>query len=157
MGIRSQGYAGLPGRGPWMILADCPAASHNTVYSAEGRRGKPRCICPRALVLRQERIDKRRGEYKSGTVLRRNCGRPQPVAETLTRPIIGACRTRLDVVDAAIKSSRGHAAMRALCATCPVQPRCRDWVLKAEEPAGSWSGVLGGLDPLQRRNIREAV
>jgi hypothetical protein len=39
---------GLPGRGPWRILSQCPSRLHNAPGAAHGA---DRCICPRAIVL----------------------------------------------------------------------------------------------------------
>lgn len=45
---------------PWKILDECPAKNHNTVHSSRGYRGHPKCICPRALVLRGIELDRAR-------------------------------------------------------------------------------------------------
>ena len=42
---------GLPGGGPWRVLADCPSRLHNTYNSARGGSRRPNpCVCPHALA-----------------------------------------------------------------------------------------------------------
>jgi hypothetical protein len=49
----------LNGGGPWKILQDCPAKRHNTVSAALGRSGaEVQCVCPRALALRPEGLQR---------------------------------------------------------------------------------------------------
>jgi len=48
---------------------------------------------------------------------------------------------------------RQVAAARAVCGRCPVQAPCRDWALRAGEPAGIW----GGTTPEERRVLRRRL
>lgn len=57
----------LPGRGPWRVLAECPALLHNSVRSVTKGRPEHRCICPRGLALlelEKQRSTQRRIAYR---------------------------------------------------------------------------------------------
>jgi WhiB family redox-sensing transcriptional regulator len=49
-------------------------------------------------------------------------------------------------------AARQIAAAKAVCARCPAAAECRDWALRAGEPAGIW----GGTTPEERRALRRA-
>ena len=55
-------WTNLPGVGPWKVLDNCPAPRHCTLTSARGKPGDPtsRCICPRALALREKDLARSR-------------------------------------------------------------------------------------------------
>jgi WhiB family transcriptional regulator, redox-sensing transcriptional regulator len=42
-----------------------------------------------------------------------------------------------------------EAQAKAVCVTCPVLARCRDWALRVREPDGVW----GGLSPAEREQL----
>jgi hypothetical protein len=159
MGIKFQGYSGLPGGGPWRILTNCPAPNHNSKRAAEGRGGLGRCVCPRGLDLYRERQESQ-GLYRKRKKERlRAEGKPitpprpgLPRGEiTIPMPDLSAGRCRkkwnISTVDAAIMGNAGVPAMKQLCEDCPVLDECRDYVIAAERPQGSWGGVWGGLAP----------
>lgn len=169
----------LPGGGPWLILENCPASRHNTLYAAVkgGRKGggHPRCICPRALFRKQEDLDSRR-VYHHDSYLRRRAAKAargekitrDPITNAVTTtkvrqtPIpdmtLAICGTPAGrkTFDAVIgKCSRENiAAAKLLCDSCPIAPACRRWVLGAEEKPGSWYGVYGGMSPAERKAAR---
>jgi hypothetical protein len=47
-------------------------------------------------------------------------------------------------------AARQVATARAICARCPVTTQCREWAVRAGEPAGIW----GGTTPDERRLLR---
>lgn len=173
---------GLPGGGPWRILDECPAMSHNTGYAAQKgarRRGDKRdaprhkCICPRALVRLSEiktlRIEGRmaRGERKlpedhNPGGRPRDSGAPQYLRNT--RPgarrrdlSAGLCRTPLGmfIMDEAAENrwaGESLAKAKEMCAGCPVNEDCLGWATDGERTPGAWTGMYGGLTHMERRD-----
>lgn len=150
---------GLPGGGPWRILENCPSRRHNTMNASRGKNNDGRCICPRGVHLLKasargweaNRIRKPRLRAQSKIV-------PPDMPDLST----GACSTdeyrqiaRDGQNDATYLGAVGaRDAARAVCLQhCPVQLQCRDYILAAERPAGSWGGVWGGLDVDERKRI----
>lgn len=166
------------GRGPWRILAECPAKLHNTVRAVRGAStGGVRCICPRGIDLWQADLKRERerkqalkhgispkphtrkvNTLKSGvlpsylTNIGQNVRPPEmPTGERIP------CRwpSNRAVVDRAIAATRGPAvrAAQALCEQCPIASKqeCLRWITDAEEPAGSWGGVYAGLTAADRK------
>lgn len=168
----------LPGGGPWLILEDCPAALHNTVHSAKGRdSARAKCVCPRARkvlydhqrseqIRNRKRDAKRRAErraslkLKDGQPLKQEPGYLHNVRHNVPIPnlMAGLCRTPsgLKLMDSMIgkKNTTGKAAqIRKMCRRCPVFDICRDWVMTAETPGGSWGGWYAGMGPRERESI----
>ncbi len=176
------GHAGLPGGGPWIILPNCPAPTHNSLRAARGRgqgggiteRPAPRCICPRGQVCIEQ--DKKRKREVINPLAKKRA-RPRPVkkvAEVETRDPSylsainqGVFAPHLDrglcvISPRAAKTilaagERGgsplHARARKLCdEVCPVRAECGAWVKQAEKPAGAWHGFIGGQTQVQRRD-----
>ncbi len=164
----------LPGYGPWRILDECPAQSHNTLRAAErGYASDPlrsRCICPRGLSLLAENSEAKkisRNAYYQAKKTERAAGTHvdartpciRYVKETASVPDMSgaACGTPEGVrlVDRLTRRStqRNFDAVRELCENCPIKLACRAWVLGAEKIPGSWGGVYGGLTPVDRLNI----
>jgi WhiB family redox-sensing transcriptional regulator len=48
------------------------------------------------------------------------------------------------------KANGKAAAGRAICARCPAAEACLEWALATAEPSGVW----GGLDPDERRQVK---
>lgn len=164
------GFIGpLPGGGPWLILAECPAQGHNTQRAAEGykngKRSADKCVCPRAVALYAhmlvERRDRQRVEWH-----RRKPAKAEPrsapqYAQTVKQNVAvpdlrkGLCRTQagMRLMDAASKSRASGRRKEALemCLNCPVMIECGQWVTQAEDPPGSWGGIYGGMTTGDRR------
>lgn len=152
----------FPSGGPWRILEDCPAVAHNTSRAAEsGRSGGAKCVCPRAVALREERLRRWRasGTSKDNPVVKLSAVNPVPVGKRIPDLSAGACQRPWNVRIAnggfsvqPTKHGRDlRAAAKSLCATCPVLKQCREYVTGQERPAGAWGGVWGGLDPWNRK------
>lgn len=158
--------------GPWAMAADCPAERHWTYRAAT--KGV-RCICPRAL---------RHLEYGKARLERLNVGRvglvPREVPVSLPLPSsmpasaefrrtmpdlsAGACQRRENTLKVEMGEDRSASIIgiyqrelaKEVCTSCPLSTAraCREWVLRYERPHGSWSGVIGGLDPWERSGRR---
>jgi transcription factor WhiB len=150
----------LPGRGPWRILADCPAPAHNTEEAATSCT-QPRCVCPRALDIKEHVAERKRAFRMSAARKGRQPGSTNTPPYWLNVrtghaavPDLadGACRTPAGL---AVLDRGGNAAARQLCATCPfaTKYKCANWALSEELPAGSWGGVYGGMTPLERKKL----
>jgi hypothetical protein len=169
------GVNGLPGAGPWRISEFCEAHSHNTLNAARGKGKAVRCICPRGVArLKQWRDEftipavknaRNRELRRRGVVLPRI--KPKLVEERVPDLSAGACGTERGrkVIELGfnVQTSRAGIAARArakaLCTAgpCPMRMSCLRYVLSQEEPAGSWGGVFGGLDPWNRRGQELAM
>ncbi len=151
--------------GPWKILDECPATGHNIIRHARGLDGLAKCICPRATALRTEYNAVRRIDEKEARTVKMEQEIRLPVAVPKNIHQFDApdwaravCRKseNIPVVDLGFEISRtrvarsGRAMAKLLCATCPLQQVCLAWVMQEEEPAGSWGGVWGGMDPWER-------
>lgn len=144
------------------VLPECPAPVHNTASAGRGRSGKPKCVCPGVQKLTEEENRRRRasrGERRK--LFPKND--PKPI-KSLNYPDFsrGLCTTpygesvaRQAVTDlASAKAIAARDLAKAMCNTgpCPIRDSiCRPWVLREEDPPGSWGGVWGGLDPWNRR------
>lgn len=152
------------GGGPWLVLDECPAARHNTLYAAVkgGKRGggHPRCICPRAVWRKLNNYDQRRDEHARWyqkhkaeraerkkeraakaevlpTLNKITLVHQTPIPDMRNTP----CSTRGGriIMDRVIDSGRAEhtEAARHVCNGCPLKQQCRDWVLGAEIKPGS--------------------
>lgn len=157
---------GLPGKGPWRILEECPAKFHNTTSAARDfSHGRPRtrCVCPRAAALHKawrDALSARSAAQKGSRV--RGISLPRVTPErTLGRvPDLsaGLCRSESGrkimegglVEQLTLGAERRRVLAKQLCERCPLLAECRAWVLRDERPVGSWGGVYGGLDPWNR-------
>lgn len=65
----------LEGGGPWMVLEDCPALRHctNSAARSKEQRGSAPCVCPRALYLREQDLQRQRAAAR---VRRIEAGQP---------------------------------------------------------------------------------
>lgn len=166
------------GRGPWLVLAECPATLHNSVRAVRGAStGGVRCICPHGIDLWQADLKRERDRKKA---LRFGIS-PKPHTRTVNtlKPAVKPsylsnmaegvrppemptgervpCRwpSNRAVVDRAIAATRGPAvrAAQMLCEQCPLASKqeCLRWITDAEKPAGSWGGVYAGMTGAQRR------
>jgi hypothetical protein len=161
---------GLPGNGPWAILADCPARNHNTVSSARAThhgRARPACICYGArkafaawkTAIQSRPAEQRRGPRARGISLPELRPKPSKVPTPDLRA--GLCQTprgqeafadsgNMGLTNKSIEA-RDRAKRLCNTAPCPVWVACRAWVKAGEDPPGSWGGVYGGLDAWNRR------
>ncbi len=163
--------ARLPGNGPWRILPECPALTHNTEQAATcGPRDK-RCICPRALDKakerreRQAKLARQRGYVDPMRAIlppgQRSGTTPLYLANTAgAMPSMpdAACKTPDGArwSDRAIEGSeKAIAAMKVMCSSCRALELCRSSVLKLELFPGSWGGVYGGMSVQDRRRVSE--
>jgi hypothetical protein len=157
--------------GPWKILEECEAPTHNTISAARGVIERnvygTRCICPHAKHLLKAM---RSGENtrRKKKVVEKNVGVVEEI-KALMNPhdmpdlTDGACAREENrfAVDAGFNTDRTPAGRRdrnrakAVCELCPLATfqRCQTWVLTKEDPAGSWGGVYGGLDIYDRANV----
>lgn len=150
----------LFGGGPWALAEDCSAARHNTERAARGADGQPHCTCPRALALRKARRDRetvrtrkaRQGAYYVAA------GPVKLAVPDLSR---GACTSgagrriaRAAQTDATYGwAVRAREEAKEVCRGCPLLYECREYVLAAETPAGSWGSVWGGLESDDRKGL----
>lgn len=153
---------GLPGGGPWRIDDDCPAPRHNSIRSAEGRKGEPKCVCPHGVQLYRERLTyfngKRRGVPRSDFRIKGS------VPKDLVDPTPGFFRDAIcqhptfrEVMDGGFSTAATKGGVRVrreaknVCRThCPIRQQCLEYVQRLESPRGSWGGVWGGQDPWER-------
>jgi len=164
----------LPGNGPWRILAECPSSTHNSVRAARAHvkghgDGTEKCICPRALSLlaawrkSSDSLERQRERFARMKKIRLPLQTPAPVSVRMPDLRGGVCyRPEASKASeggmnqqASISGIRARNRAKALCdaGPCPVRAQCRAWCLSNEQPAGSWGGVYGGLDPWNRRNL----
>jgi hypothetical protein len=157
----------------WPILADCPSPSHNTARAARGTAGSrrhERCVCPHAVELLAVYRAGERSRYLSqgrfGSATKARLGRPMKptIGHDVQHPDLsrGACvdddgRRVMDNLRSWGNQRGALAAARKLCVDCPVRRECLRWAQEAEKPAGSWGGMLGGLMPIERKKLAEAV
>jgi hypothetical protein len=154
-------YKGLPGRGPWRILEDCPAPHHNSLNAARGENpDRPRCVCPRALFLFQTRKGREAGRIRrerTGSYLKAEIATALP---DLSR---GACShaehveiyRRAQLEDRRMATLIARRKAKDICTKeCPIMAVCRAYILTEESPAGAWGGIWGGLDSNDRVRIR---
>lgn len=79
----------------------------------------------------------------------------RPVAEVWDWQLNGSCRNVADSVffvpDNATRRTRRQREVeaKAICARCPVRPRCAAYALATREPYGIW----GGLTEAERRRL----
>lgn len=155
---------GLPGRGPWQIEPDCPAQNHNTLNAARGKYNtRLRCVCPRGVYLLNARK-----AWEAGRVRKARTGAYVAArASAVVMPDLstGACATgqyrkiaqdgQTDATYLGAVAARDNA--KNVCRQrCPVMLECRAYILAAEQPAGSWGSVWGGLDPDDRKRLVRA-
>lgn len=158
---------GLPGRGPWRILEDCPARLHNTIHAGRGRAGQIKCICPRAIaaVLEFRKKEERRRIEAKGQNITKTPEYTNNVVQNVERPDFhhAACATPEGRMIMDERSSSGNPTVEAcvlaarMCAECPINLECARWVLSAEKPAGSWGGFYAGMTPTDRRKIAKGA
>lgn len=163
------GLSGLPGTGPWRVLAECLAERHNSLAAADGRRSNGKCVCPHALELvrakRTQDKERLRVRAKSTSRIKMPHLHPGPITAPTYPDFSGGACTTVRGREAAQAGMNEQPSMRGvndrqraknLCnvGPCALRVRCRAWVLSQEEPAGSWGGVWGGLDPWNRRGLQ---
>lgn len=148
---------GLPAGGPWRVLPECTAPSHNTVRATESKLAP--CICPHARDLVKEKARRRHsGNILVGAIL-------TPLEHDVRPPDFsaGLCTLPInrEVVDGGFSVEGSAAAMakrmeaKRLCYACPLQESvCDPYVRAAEHPRGSWGGVWAGRDPWERQGKR---
>jgi len=158
----------LPGRGPWRILAECPALMHNSQRASTTGPLESRCICPRGLYMAQRRKEGRETsrmrhiEQERAKDRERRRTVPEYVLNVggKSAPDLTGARCRTErgrlLLDEAFKSNdqRTPGALdvaRSVCDSCPVRLPCGEWALRDEKPAGSWGGMYGGMTASQRR------
>lgn len=72
---------------------------------------------------------------------------PVPVTESYEWQADAACRGMDSAVffhpsgERGVTRARRAAQAKAICADCPVLPRCRDHALASREPFGVWGGL----------------
>jgi len=167
---------GLPGGGPWLILAECRSDNHNTLNAARGRsRGSDyKCTCPHARHLFAGRAEYDRQRSRLRPTESKNKYRA-PLAYSITMPDMsrGACALpeyRAIFHDASLEPENGAPAdervrmhearpkAKRICdERCPIRDECAVYVLTNERPRGSWGGVWGGMTPNDRRERRYAI
>jgi hypothetical protein len=149
---RNRKQSPLPGYGPWRILADCPSPTHNSARASEAREGSIRCVCPRALALKEGRIKAWSEGWHEKTGGQRVHKVTHAPKVSMGNMSMAACRTKSnrDIVDAAFDGQAGYSPMKKICDGCPIVEGCRAYVSAAESPAGSWGGVWGGMTPRER-------
>lgn len=174
-----RGINGLPGGGPWRILEDCGADTHNSTRAGLGRghgfATRLPCTCPRALVLLAqyqarrlelreiERAQKRRPRQDNRARLQL----PVPQLAEIRSPnfIEGLCAKPggMAYADKGMNDQASHRGIaerqeaKNLCAACPMLQECKAWALGQEKPAGSWGGVWGGMDPWNRKGLELVI
>lgn len=174
------GINGLSGNGygPWRILAECPARTHNSIRAGIGQKSglniRPACICPRALDVLGPWLAARKDAEaaRMRTIHHRGDPRtrlqppmPEPVNRRSPDFTAGLCTTPggmraadLGMNDqASVKGIADRQVAKAWCAQCPMLAECRAWVTAEEKPAGSWGGVWGGLDPWNRKGLELVI
>ena len=173
----NRGMPGLPwsGGGPWRISQFCEASRHNSLRHGRSRAGGPRCTCPRAVLLvAAENLRRRMEGYGKMPQKRKPQGGREPrsragaqitgawVPQGVRVPDLseGLCRQPfgMKIVDKVLTLNGGAGSKavqehRDLCSSCPVLDRCKDYITKAEVPAGSWHGVWGGMSQGDRRAL----
>jgi hypothetical protein len=173
--------------GPWAISKYCPTEEHHTLRAAFGRLNgsstrTERCICPRAIA-RREAHSRQTSAYakskRSVTALERASLRDQQAAgfvKTNRAPVVdpmgmrkapdwrhGLCSKDLATADGGFDDAFSHKgyklrhAAKELCVACPLLAACGRFVTANEEPAGSWGGVWGGMDPANRRGYKDVI
>jgi len=171
----SNHFAGLHGGGPWRILDNCLAPLHNSLRAAEGRNRAPRCICPRALVIRRARQNRwnelRSARRVEGRAIKTiQPGHMIPRANKVTEPMPdmsqALCRRpdMMKVMDKGFGTGVSEGAQAArqaakdVCSFCPIaETVCGPYVERAEKPAGSWGGIWAGRDPWERMGLRLVI
>lgn len=152
--------------GPWMVLEECPAASHNTLYAARGGRYRAQgnCVCPRSLaLLTKYRKDMDRSEQRKRRLegeARRKKRLSKPVVSDSPDWRKALCRQDVATADLGFNTDftkqgvADRAAAKALCLLCPILLECREWIVRTEGDApGSLGGVYGGMDPWNRQGL----
>lgn len=151
----------------WPLSPQCTAPRHNMLKAARGwGDGTPPCICPHSLELLKIYKERRKQRYK----MNRGGKDPAPKVQRPNLPVVrrlretphmdalaeGACRTAygMRIMDLYTENPPKHQdAARRLCKRdCPVvtQLACLKWVTEAEQPAGSWHGMIAGLSRIER-------
>lgn len=162
---------GLPGGGPWMVLDGCTSSTHNTLRSSITKYNGGLCVCPRALVLREqhtakERARSKRAYYKSKAAREAIHGprpekvetvrfiKPEVVMNAQKEDMSGAlCPDYTALFDAAIDHAHASGRAKAVCMKCPARLNCERLIqtLEGEYP-GSVAGVYAGLSVRDRMN-----
>lgn len=151
------------------ISPHCSAPRHNMVKAARGDGGLPRCICPYAVELLKAHRARRREHYKDT----RGKGQDRPgriavppssirIRDTpdMTTLADGACKTfeGMVLMDDYLDAPGNQKALdraRAVCVKlCDVLDECTAWVRAAEQPAGSWQGMIAGLTRRERAMMK---
>lgn len=167
--------------GPWKILEECPASGHNTKTRAVKPSDGLRCICPRAKSMVEqhnreslERVrnyrrttqpeapENKRAEINVRTLHPRelrNYKRPDmSKGRCVTQP--GALKkfdAAQEAVADTVPATKARNAAKEVCGSCIMQHQCLAWTLQEESPAGSWGGVLGGMDPWEREEAKRRI
>lgn len=174
------GLNGLPGGGPWRILAECPARFHNSALAAkkgtlrvpgEPGSGRLKCICPRGLQRLKEAQESakqsaltrggREPKSKGGRQVGMEVAEPLYLRNTrqgVRKPDLSGmeCGTALGraVMDAAADARWGKDPLRVaknMCDRCLKMIECRDWRRASETAPGEWYGMYGGETHIERR------
>jgi hypothetical protein len=156
-------FWGLPGNGPWKILPECSGKTHNSLYAAKGKssRGTPKCICPRALALLKEHrkaqkpyaaeyLQRRREAGWRNTALNINRSTYRQADPDLTG---GSCMAPYGqkLMDRAEGTTKGAVRnqyvreVKEMCWGCKRLDECGSWVVRAEDPPGTWGGIYAGM------------
>lgn len=177
---RAQTVNPLTYTGPWRIVDECHATGHNTLNRGLGRTAdRVPCVCPHAREL----VKEHRIRQAAASRLRVRTATPsiktlKPVqvpdgirAADLSRGRCVTHKTAPAIFDAAhdAASALTHAAVRArslakaMCLgqggipPCPVLALCRSNVLRDEDPAGSFGGIIAGMSMTERRAMASRV
>lgn len=146
--------------GPWRILDECPAEGHNTLIWARSLKQRPRCVCPRAVVLL---TDYRARMSKHEREMRKEEAKRMPVVYArAVEPnwILGRCRKNLRIADLGFNESISYqgiedrAQAKAMCDSCPIKRDCLAWAVAIErDTPGKLGGVYGGQDTWNRQGV----
>lgn len=167
----------LPGGGPWKILPRgsgegyCPALLHNTQGAACEGRPQLRCVCPRGLVLVEQRREYMKANNaklaRERSAASRNATREHANVSYLSRhtgaemPELPNARCKTDygkaIVDNFIDDPRRTITHRSMCQRCPDRVECLLGIRRLESEPGSWDGMYGGLTKDERRQLEVAL
>ena len=144
-----------------------------------GSQNMAKCVCPRALHLKdldnQRNIARVQALRNAVVTETKKSGAGRPTGTTQVTPKYmanvkkvtipdlsrGLCRTPLGmaIMDAASETGgnalhRKRAKAVEMCEGCPVKRECGDYVIAAEDPAGSWGHIYAGMTVTDRMKRR---
>jgi hypothetical protein len=187
--LNHAGLVGFLGGGMWKVLPGCPAKKHNTLSASKGKlnvpgrktvSGNPKCVCPRALALKEDEKNRRtaaaaasrggtsgrlnraagsrRQAYREGSgratyVANMRQGAPPPELRDASCRTPGG-RKIIEATEGHSRHSTQALAAKRLCDMCPERAACLGWAMRDEIPAGSWGLVYGGLLPGERIDLK---